>query len=160
MRTIFGLTLACAVALTAPGCAPKPTVGSQPNAKDEHDHPNVGPHKGAIAEWGDHDYILEFTVDHDTKEATVYVLDGKAKDPKPIPSKALTLSLKQAPAVTFTLDPKPQAGDPAGQASRFVGKHDTLAEKKEFSGTLSGDVSGKKYSGTFKEEPDDHGHKH
>ncbi len=158
MRKIFGLALACAVGFVATGCGPKPTAGSQP--KDEHDHPDVGPHKGAIAEWGDHDYLLEFTVDHDAKEATVYVLDGKAKDAKPIPTKTLTLSLKQTPGVTFNLDPKPQAGDPAGQSSRFVGKHDALAEKKEFAGTISGEVAGKQYSGKFKEEPDGHDHKH
>lgn len=157
MRTIFGLALACAFGLAA-GCGPKPTVGSQPKA--EHDHPEVGPHKGAIAEWGDHDYILEFIPDHDTKEATVYVLNGQAKDLKPIPSKTLTLSLKQSPPVTFTLEAKPQEGDPAGQSSRFVGKHDALAEKKEFAGTISGEVAGKKYSGNFKEEADDHGHDH
>ncbi len=158
MRTIFGTVLGCAVALVALGCSPKPvSVGTQP--KDEHDHPEVGPHKGALAEWGEHDYILEFIADHDAKEATVYVLDGKAKDAKPIPSRTLTLSLKQSPSVTFTLEAKPLASDPPRQASRFVGKHDAIAEKKEFAGTLSGDVSGKKFSGTFKEgSHDDHKH--
>ena len=158
MRTIFGTVLGSVIAFTALGCSPKPvSVGTQP--KDEHDHPEIGPHKGAIAEWGDHDYILEFTVDHDAKEATVYVLDGKAKDAKPIPSKTLTLSLKQSPPVTFSLEAKPQTGDPSGQSSRFVGKHDAIAEKKEFAGTLSGDVAGKKFSGAFKEGAhDDHKH--
>ena len=156
MRTLFGMILASTLAV-AGGC--KPPTAATPAAKhEEHDHPDHGPHKGAIAEWGDHDYLLEFTVDHDTKEATVYVLDGKAKDAKPIPATALTLGLKQTPAVTFTLAAKPQAGDPAGQASRFVGTHAALGEKKEFAGTISGEVAGKKYSGSFKEEGDDHTH--
>jgi hypothetical protein len=159
MRAIFGSVLACAVVFALAGCDPKPVgVGTQP--KDEHDHPEVGPHKGALAEWGAHDYILEFTADHDAKEATVYVLDGKAKDPKPIVSKTLTLSLKQSPSVTFTLEAKPQDGDPAGQSSRFVGKHDAIAEKKAFAGTISGEVAGKKYSDGFKEKPNAAGDKH
>lgn len=157
MRTIFGLTLGCAVVFATVGCTDKPTVGTQV-FKDEHDHPEHGPHKGAIAEWGDHDYLLEFTVNHDTKETTVYVLDGKAKDAKPIPSKTLMLGLKQSPAVTITLEAKPQAGDPEGQSSVFVGKHDALGEKKEFAGTISGEVAGKKYSGTFEEEAEGHDH--
>jgi hypothetical protein len=157
MRAILGLALSCATLLAATGCPGKPTVGTQPPS--EHDHPDHGPHKGALAEWGEHDYLLEFVVDHDTKEATVYVLDGKAKDAKPIASKTLTLSLKQSPPVTFTLEAKPQPGDPAGQASKFVGKHDAIGEKKEFAGTISGEVAGKKFSGDFKEEAHtDHKH--
>src|SRR5215468_8485464 len=120
MRMLFGSSLACAIIFGVTGCPNKPTLGTQPPS--EHDHPSTGPHKGTLAEWGEHDYLLEFTVDHDTKEATVYVLDGKAKDPKPIPSKTLTLSLKQSPPVTFALEAKPQTSDPAGQSSRFVGK--------------------------------------
>src|SRR5262245_45141705 len=159
MRTIFGLALACATVFAATGCPEKKPAPTEA-PKDEHDHPDIGPHKGALAEWGDHDYILEFTVDHDTKEATIYVLDGKAQNAKPIPAKALTLGLKQSPPVTIPLEAKPLGTDPAGEASRFVGKHDALAEKKEFAGTISGEVAGKKYSGTFKEGPDGPGHKH
>jgi hypothetical protein len=43
---------------------------------DKADHPEFGPHKGALAEWGEEEYHLEFTVDHKGQQATVYVLDG------------------------------------------------------------------------------------
>jgi hypothetical protein len=142
--------------LTLVGCggppAPTPTAGpSKVAPKGEHHH--EGPHDGAIAEWGDEEYHAEFTVDHATQEATVYVLDGSAKKAAPIDAKELTLTLKLSPPVTLQLAAKPQEGDPAGKASRFVGKHPALGKEQEFSGTISGRVAGKPYSGDFKEEP-------
>jgi hypothetical protein len=43
-----------------------------------HDHGN-GPHGGALADWSGGKFHAEFTVNHDRKEATVYLLgaDGK-----------------------------------------------------------------------------------
>lgn len=43
----------------------------------------------------------------------------------------------------MTLTAKPQDGDPAGKASLFVGTHPALGKEQEFSGTISGQVSGK-----------------
>lgn len=157
--TRFGVAALLGTALTvAAGCG---DGGSQ--AKDAktpasdkgkvHEHPHEGPHKGALAEWGEEEYHIEFTVDHKTKEATVYVLDGSAKKAKPIDAKTLTLTLKLQPPVTVSLAAQAQDGDPAGQASRFVGKHDALGKVMEFTGTISGSVGGKPYSGDFKEEP-------
>ncbi|QJW99437.1 hypothetical protein [Frigoriglobus tundricola] len=147
------------------GCGTRPTsqretapVGAQPAA---HDHGLEGPHKGALAEWGAHDYHAEFTVDHAAKEATVYILDGDAKNAKPIAAKQLTVALAEQPAVTFTLVPKAQPGDPTGTASRFVGTHEFLATKKALAGTISAQVDGKPYSGSFKETAhDDHAGDH
>ncbi len=140
---------ALGVALSA-GCTAKPPA-NKPKDGHDHDHEEVGPHKGPVAEWGEHEYHVEFTVDHDAKEATVYIYDDNLKNSKPIKAKQITISLKEQPPVTFTLDAKPQEGDPAGTASRVVGKHDALAAKKEFAGTVSAEVDGKKYSGEFKE---------
>ena len=125
-----------------------------------HAHPDEGPHHGALAEWGEEEYHPEFTVDHKTQEATVYILDGNAKKAKPIKAKSIGLALKLQPPVTLTLDAKPQQGDPEGASSRFVGKHAALAKEQEFEGTISGEVDGKPYSGDFKEKAGGHGHKH
>ncbi len=54
----------------------------------------------------------------------------------------------------------PEAGDPAGKSSRFVGKHEHLGKEQEFEGTLSGVVDGKPYAGDFKEAKEGHADKH
>ena len=159
--TRIGAAAALSVALVAgAGCGSGSTA--KPMTEKEkfagHDHPHEGPHHGALVEWGEEEYHAEFTVDHKAKEATVYVLDGSAKKAAPIDAKELTLTLKATPPVTVKLTPKPDAGDPAGQSSRFTGTHEALGKEQEFEGTVSGVVNGKPYSGDFKEEPHDHKH--
>ena len=153
MRTLFGLLLACVVGVLVAGCEPKkPVQNTQPKGEAGHDHPTVGPHKGAIIELGEEEYHLEFVVDHNAKEATVYILDEKAANAKPIKTKQITLSLREQPPVTITLDAKPQESDPKDTASRFVGKNDVLGTKKEFTGTIGLEIEGKKYSGSLPEK--------
>jgi hypothetical protein len=157
------LVLVAVLALAGCGGPPPaapPKAGPPKAAPDgrKHDHGAEGPHGGAIAEWGEEEYHPEFTVDHATQEATVYVLDGSAKKAAPIDAKELTLTLKLSPPVTVALAAKPQEGDPAGKSSRFVGRHQEFGKDQEFAGTISGQVGGKPYSGDFKEESHD-GHK-
>src|SRR5829696_9292877 len=68
----------------------KPAETGKASEADKHDHGAEGPHGGALAEWGEEEYHPEFTVDHATQEATVYVLDGSAKKAAPIDAKELT----------------------------------------------------------------------
>lgn len=117
-----------------------------------HDH-GPGPHGGVLVEWGEEEYHPEFTVNHEKQEATVYILDGTGKKEISIPAKNINLQLK-SPVVQIELVAAPQAGDPAGTASRFVGKHEALGKEMEFEGTISGVIDGKPYSNTFKEEPE------
>ena len=141
----------------AAGCGGTPTLpaGRTPTTSNTpHSHGGGGVAGGALATWGEEEFHVEFTVDHTTSEATVYVLDGSAKKVAAIPAKSITLSLAQSPPVVVKLDAKPQDGDPAGQSSRFVGKHPALAKEVEFTGSISGEVNGKKYTGDFKEVPD------
>ena len=66
--------------------------------------------------------------------------------------------LKTTPVVTVKLKADPQAKDPAGSSSRFVGKHEIFAKKMDFKGTISGKVDGKeRISEEFEEK--DHEHK-
>ena len=138
-------TVAMLLALAVAGCTKSDHAGtaspaaSVPATKpDAHaDHPSHGPHGGALAEWGDEEYHAEFTVDHPTQQATVYILDGTAKKAKPIAAKRLTATLKTTPPVTVTLDAAPQAGDPPGQASRFAGKAAALGKEQEFADQLA-----------------------
>jgi hypothetical protein len=146
-RWFGGLILLAALAFLS-------RVPAQDQAKptDKHDH-GEGPHKGALAEWGEEEYHVEFTVDHKAQQVTVYVLDGSAKKAKPIDAKELILTLKLKPAVTMKLQPSRQASDPPDRSSCYVGKHAALAKEQDFEGTISGKVGNKPYSGDFKEKP-------
>ena len=109
-----------------------------------------GPHGGTVADWGGGKFHVEFTVNHDKQEATVYILGDDEKTATPIDAKEITLSIKD-PKFTASLKASPQDGDPEGKASRFVGKHKNLGIVKEYEGSMSGTVSGTPYSGNFKE---------
>jgi hypothetical protein len=150
------LLLAAALALAGCGGTPTPPTPSGPARTappKPHDHGTEGPHGGPLAEWGDEEYHAEFTVDHKSQEATVYVLDGQsAKKAVPIDAKEIILTLNVKPPVTITLAAKPQDGDPAGKSSRFVGTHAVLGQEQEFSGRVSAQFGGKPYDGEFEEE--------
>lgn len=138
---------------TADGGGSKKTPGG-------HVHPHEGPHGGALAEWGAEEFHAEFIVDHDKKEATVYVLDEEVKKPVPIDAPTVTLTLTNVkPKVQIELKPDPQEGDPKGKASRFRGSHETLGTVMEFRGEISATFGGTPYTGTFREEPHKHEHK-
>lgn len=156
MRKLFVPTLLLTT-LIAAGCGgpqqPPPDATPPAPPAVEHDHKTVGPHGGALAEWGDHDYHVEFTVDHPAGTAVVYILDGNAKVARPIAATELKLALKLKEPVTITLTPRPQPGDPAGRASAFDARHDAFRSIRVFAGTVSGQFDGKKYSGTLQEVP-------
>ena len=90
MRLLMSTIAMCAMLIMAIGCNqprnanPKtdPTAGKKGGKSDEHAH-GQGPHKGAIGDWGNK-YHIEFTVDHDKKEATVYILGSDEMTPAPI----------------------------------------------------------------------------
>ena len=137
--------------------------GKDGGAKDKHEphaEHGEGPHGGAVGDWGGGKYHFEFTVDHDKKETTVYILGSDEKTPVPIKAKDGQLSLsikglKNKDEYTVVLKADPQKGDPEGKASRFVGKDDKLGVVQEFAGTLSGEADGTPYTGDFKEEPEE-----
>lgn len=142
----------------APAPAPTPAPATTPAGEEGHGHPHsghgAGPHDGTLADWGGGKYHVEFTVDHDKKEATVYVLGGDEKTPAPIKTSdgKLLLTINE-PATQVELLASPLDGEPDGLSSRFVGTHETLGIVREFSGSMSAEVDGTPYAGDFKEEP-------
>lgn len=128
---------------------------------EAHDHSvaghghGAGPHDGVVADWGGGKYHVEFTVDHDKTEATVYVLGGDEKTPAPIDAESIELSIVD-PEMVVTLAAAPQDDDPEGKASRFIGTHEKLGVVQEYEGTMTGVIDGTPYSGDFKEEAHDH----
>jgi len=119
-----------------------------------HSH-GAGPHDGTLADWGGGKYHVEFTVDHDKKEATVYVLGSDEKSAVPITAESVLLTIKE-PQLQAELLPVPLDGESDGKSSRFVGTHDGLATVMEYEGTMSAEVDGTPYAGNFKEEVHDH----
>lgn len=95
---------------------------------------------------------FEFTVDHDLKEARIFLLMEDGERPQALPLESLILSIDDP---TFTLEMKAVPGkeDRAGFSSSFVGKHYKLGIVREFSGRIEGLLEGRKISGRFKEEP-------
>lgn len=166
-------TFALAMLVTTVGCnsGTKSTDDKKSSGKsDQHVHKDgtshadhggeghahgPGPHDGTVADWGGGKFHVEFTVDHDKQEATVYVLGSDEKTPTPIDATELTLTIK-VPSLTTTLKASPQEGDPEGKASRFVGNHEGLGVVREYEGSMSAVVDGTPYSGNFKEEAHDH----
>jgi hypothetical protein len=160
------------------GCGDKtaenPTAqqsGTSSTAESDHGHPHegegghghgAGPHDGTLADWGGGKYHVEFTVDHDKKEATVYILGSDEKTPEPITAESLLLTINK-PQLQTDLLPVPLDGESGGTSSRFVGTHDGLATVMEYEGTISAEVDGTPYAGNFKEEAhghSGHGHSH
>jgi hypothetical protein len=144
--------LVLSVAVVTLGCVPASPTGKGPT-KPVEVHPTEGPHGGALIEWGDEEYHLEFTVDRAKKQTTVYVLDESARKAKPITAETLTMTLKHvAPPATVTLKAEPMEGEEKGTSSRFVGTDDRLGEAGPFKGDVRGKVGGTPYSGGFTEK--------
>lgn len=161
--TRFQLMMTALALFAVTGCSEQPgpeqaPATTSPTASTEEGHSHgEGPNGGVVADWGGGMYHVEFTVNHDMQEATVYILDDNAKNPAPIKSEKLLLSIS-APPFQVELLPQPLEGEAGGTSSRFVGRHEKLGVVQEFAGTISGEADGTPYAGDFKEEP--HGHTH
>lgn len=172
MKKIILLAMLPCVAVILAGCTgEKPSEPATSGGGSTHTHEDgsthddhaeegghshgEGPHDGTVADWGGGKYHVEFTVDHDKTEATVYTLGDDGKTAVPVDAGEITLTIKE-PSLTTTLVAAPQDGDPEGKSSRFVGKHDGLGTVMEYEGTISGVVDGTPYSGNFKEVAHNH----
>jgi hypothetical protein len=155
--TRVGLFLVLAFAVGCQKAAPpapdsKPPSPAAATAEKEHDHSHGdAPHGGTIADWGGGKYHVEFLVDHEKKEATVYVLGEDAKTAAPIKADSLTLSINE-PAFQVELKAAPLEGEKEGASSRYVGVHDSLATVKAYAGSITGEVEGTPYAGDFEEK--------
>ena len=136
-----------------PAPAPAPQAAAE-SADHGHDHPahGAGPHGGTLSDWGGGAYHVEFTVDHEKQQATVYIVGGDEKSPAPIKTEVVHLTISE-PMTEVDLTAKPLAKETEGTSSRFVGTHKNLGKVQEFAGTISGEVDGTPYVGEFKEEP-------
>lgn len=117
----------------------------------------VGPNKGPVAEWGSEEYHLEVVQDTKAGTVTVYVYGGhedldKGKK-KAIDAKTITLVLKStSPATTVKLEAAPEKDDPKGSTTKFTATNDVFKKEMKLSGTISGKIGTKPYSGDFKQK--------
>ena len=137
----------------APNSTPAPAASTTP-AKDAPKHAahGTGPHEGAVADWGGSKFHVEFTVDHDKQEATVFILGDDEKTATPIKAATILLNIND-PKFQVELAAAPLEGEAEGTTSRFIGKHESLGKVQEFAGTISGEIEGTPYAGDFKEDP-------
>jgi hypothetical protein len=153
-RILLSLTLVVALGCGSndPARVPtgKPTPSpSEPATEAAHVHA-PGPHGGKVIDWGGGKYHVEFTVDHDKKQAVIYVLGSDEKTPTPIKAEMMTITIDD-PAAEIEAAAQPLEGETDGLSSRFVGAHDALGAAKEYAGSISGLVDGIPYTGEFNE---------
>lgn len=145
-----------------PPKAPAKTAAAKPanhgHSHDDHHHHRhhdhgAGPHGGTLADWGGGKYHVEFTVDHDKKEAVIYVLGTDEKTPAPIKAAdgKLLLTVRE-PAFQVELVARPLSGEAESTSSCYGGMHESLGIIREFAGTISGEVDGTPFAGDFAEE--------
>ena len=72
--------------------------------------------------------------------------------PRAINADGLVMTVKADKAVTIKLEPTRQKLDPEGKASVFTAKHAVFSSGNKLSGTISGKVGTKPYSGDFKQK--------
>ncbi len=153
-----------AAAVLGFGCLHSGSLTAPARAAEEdhgHDGHGLGPHGGALADWGGGKYHVEFTVDHEKKQTIIYVLASDEKTAVPIKTAdgKLLLTMKD-PVFQVKLTASPLEGEKDGLSSRFKGTHDKLGIVREFSGAISAEVDGTPYVGEFAELPhDDHDEK-
>ncbi len=152
---VLTVLVGCGEKAQEPATKTSSTPAVNSDAGDHGHSHGEGPNGGVVADWGGGKYHVEFTVNHDTQEAAVYILGSDAKSPVPVKAESLLLTIN-APSFQVELMPSPLEGEAEGTSSRFIGKHEKLGVVQEFAGTISGEVEGTPYAGDFKEEP--HGH--
>src|SRR5580765_2938112 len=154
---IGGLALLLA-ALAVAASAPSSSVFGQDKQPDKKGHVHgKGPNGGVVFDFGK--FHGEFTVNHDKKECTVFVLGEDEKTPVPVAAKDMVVSTKatktakgmDVPAMTIKMLPKDEKD---GKATKFVGTDPGLGNVADFEGTVAAEIDGKGSLGRFKEEPD------
>ena len=142
--------------LVLPGCAPAESgKKSTSESKAKHKHGTKGPHGGPLAEWGEDDFHVEFTVDTKSKKAVIYILDEEAEKAPDVKVEKITdvkLFIHAAKIDKMELTHDAELSGEKGIA--FVSSpHDAFAKEGEFKGTIDGKVNGTPYSGKFPLKP-------
>ena len=102
------------------------------HANHGHSHNNP-PHGGTVCDWRGGKYHVEFTVNHDQNQATVYILGDDVKSAAPIAAEEINLAIN-SPKVQIVLKANPQEGDGEGvdcALAQYGGGRDLHVQRRE-----------------------------
>jgi hypothetical protein len=120
VRYVIKFTILMLAVVGVGGCTAKPTEQAAKPGPEEHAHAEVGPHGGHLVELGTEEYHAEIL--HDG-EAVIYLLDGNAQKTVAIDAPDVVVNVSHdGESEQFHLAASPEAGEPAGKASRFISK--------------------------------------
>lgn len=152
--SIFALVISAALCFAA-------RAADEKGKKEDHDHPEKGPHKGALIEIGKEEYHAEIVHNDEKQTVTIYILDSTAKKAVPIEGKEILINVKHGKKVEqFKLASSPEKGEASGTSSRFTVKNKELCEhldEEDVDARLSLKIKGKSYSAKIAH---DHDHDH
>lgn len=165
VRSTFASCLAIAASLLLTGCGGeqeeefKPLENQPAQVEMEHHHHDEGPHGGHIIDLGDHEYRAELTMDEQSRQVTVYLLEHDTDDPVAIEDESITLNLRARDQPTqVTLSAAPQEGEAEGKASRFQAPGDQIPQQikdiEELEGELAVKIGEKSYTGEIEHDHD------
>jgi hypothetical protein len=158
---LAGITLTTGCGGDSPKKSAEHHEGDGHKAGEEgHGHAEVGPHQGQLIELGKEEYHGEMLHDDAAHKITIYLLDGEAKQSVPIGDKELTLNLAvDGKPSQYKLPAVPQAGDPAGQTSRYELVDQALCDALDdpkCKGRFNVTIDGKPFSGEITHHDHDH----
>ena len=158
--------LFCCVAMTAmlsialTGCTPHKETPKTDAGKKIVVHPDKGPRGGSLADWGEDEYHVEYTVDTASKSAVVYICNGelvanKVVDGINVAADKITDVKLAVVDPKLEIDLKHDAKRSIGKAIAFSGTNAAFGDAKAaaFKGTVSGKVDGKPVVGEFPLKP-------
>ncbi|MCE9567155.1 MAG: hypothetical protein K8U57_34565 [Planctomycetes bacterium] len=116
-----------------------------------HHHPNTGPHGGTIVEWDEtHETVAEAVVDRKCGIVTVYILDTRAKRPRPLQARSITLTLDAPKPTVVKLVSIPRNWDSLDWASQFTsGRVLEPGTESKLAGTIAVSANGRQFVGNF-----------
>ncbi|MEM9381121.1 MAG: hypothetical protein AAGB93_14310 [Planctomycetota bacterium] len=152
---------AVAAALTACG-------GSDGHGDHDHEHEghvHVAPNGGTLVELGDHVANVEFLLDSETGEMTMFALGAHAETSLRSPSESVTITIDNHGESTFDVVLAAQAaelsGETVGDSSKFVGKSDDLVGVDHFHGLIKTfNLKGTEWTDVTFDFPGEHDHDH
>lgn len=141
------------------GCGPTPRSEVKPPAvvdheDHDHEHEALGPHEGHLLKLGHDAYQAEWLHDDSSGKVTVYLLDGKAKEPVAVstPKLEITTNLGEK-TKTYELPALDPTGDPP-MANTFETTDRSLLEALKAVGhgvtaRLRAEIEGQPYQAEF-----------
>ena len=113
-------------------------------------HPSTGPHGGVIVDWdASHETVAEAVLDRKCGVVAVYVLDRRAKRPRLLKARSISLALPTSKSSVVELVSTPLGGNPPGWSSRFSARVLEPGSGSRFAGTISVTANERQYTGNF-----------